>query len=271
MTAAMDLSLFRGTSVFGRAYEYMMEHDAHAAGSVDRELARNMVRLCPETKDYLYSSFTPLHVPHRQGTRPQLEAVLSNHLPIHGTAEEKLESIVRFTRELGDGAEQDLRKMRIGGTEEEIIERGSDWCTDVARAACVLCQMAGFPSRIVHLFNLTEAYSGHAIVEAYRTATWGALDSSTGVVYRRPDGQPAPVWDLMNDDELVNAHAKDPRAFYTTLGQFRAAGIANYFSWEFARYDYTVAGINDYTFSILNLSNQGWPGGLRWLHGEDED
>jgi hypothetical protein len=271
MTAVIDLSLFRGPSAFGRAYEYMMEHDAHAPGSVDRELARNMVRLCPETADYLYSSFTPLHVPYRQGTRSKLEAILSDRLTIHGTAEEKSESIVRFTREIGDRAEQDLRKIRIGGTEEEIIERGSDWCMDVARVACVICQIAGFPSRIVNLFNLAEAYSGHVIVEVYRTATWGALDSSTGVIYRRPDGRPVSVWDLMNDAELVNAHAKDPRAFYTTPGQFRAAGIANYFCWEFARYDYTVAGINDYYFSILDLSKQGWPGGLRWLHGEEKD
>ena len=34
-------------------------------------------------------------------------------------------------------------------------------------------------------------------------------------------------------------------------------------------YDYAVSPINDYYRSILEMSGRGWPGGLRWLHGED--
>jgi hypothetical protein len=109
------------------------------------------------------------------------------------------------------------------------------------------------------------------IVEAHRAGRWGALDSSTGIVYMAADGLPASVWDLMNNPTLVEEHRKNPRACYTTPGQFRAAGIANYFVWETHRYDYTVTGINDYCFSILSMSCKGWPGGLRWLHGENED
>ena len=46
--------------------------------------------------------------------------------------------------------------------------------------------------------------------------------------------------------------------------------IVNYFVWEADRYDFTVSGLNPYTRSILEQSMRGWPGGLRWLHGEDE-
>ncbi|MEW6358969.1 MAG: hypothetical protein AB1696_21735 [Planctomycetota bacterium] len=265
-----DLSRFRGAGAFGGAYEFMLEHDAHAPGSVDCELTRGMIRLCPETVGYLYGPFTPLHAPYIRGTRQKLESVLSGLARKGGGTENILTSIVEFTRRLGDRAEQDLQKMRIGGTEEEIIERGSDWCTDVARVACVLCQIAGFPCRIANLFDLHRAYSGHVIVEAHRAGSWGALDSSTGVVYLKAGGQPASVWDLMNDAELVRTHGSDPRAFYTTVDQFRAAGLANYFSWEQGRYQYPVSGLNDYYVSILEMSNKGWPGGLRWLHGEDK-
>ena len=80
--------------------------------------------------------------------------------------------------------------MRFGGTEEEIIERGSEWCTDVARVACALYQVAGFPCRIVNLFNLNAAYSGHVIVEVYRSEKWGAVDTNTGVIYQKADGAP---------------------------------------------------------------------------------
>ena len=264
----MDLSAFTGTGAFGGAYEFMLEHDAHAPDSVDRNLTRAMVRLCPETVDYLYGSFTPLDILYQQGSRPKLERILTQIVPTDGEPEKVLYHIVKYTQGLGKHAEQDLQKMRVGGPEEQIIERGSDWCTDVARVACVLCQVASLPCRIVNLFNLDQAYSGHVIVEAYRAYTWGAADPSTGVVYRKPGGEPATVWDLMSTPALVEAH-RGQGAFYTTVGQFRSAGIANYFCWQSENYDHTVTGLNEYYMSILEMSKQGWPGGLRWLHGED--
>ena len=68
---------------------------------------------------------------------------------------------------------------------------------------------------------------------------------------------------------LVVTH-QGPGACYTTVGQFRAAGVANYFCWRSASYDYTVTGLNEYYTSILEMADRGWPGGLRWLHGEEE-
>ncbi len=264
----MNLTPFTGTGQFGPAYGFMLEHDAHAPGSVDRELARAMVRLCRETADHLYSSFTPLEIHYEPGSRPQIERVLGEVVPAGAPAEVVLSRIVAYTQGLGDRAEHDLQRMRLGGTEEQIIERGSDWCTDVARVACVLCQVAGLPCRIANLFNLDGAYSGHVIVEAYRAGTWGAADPLTGVVYRQPSGQPATVWDLMRALKLVAAH-QGPGAFYTTPEQFRAAGIANYFCWQSEAYDYSITGLNTYYLSILKMSSRGWPGGLRSLHGED--
>jgi transglutaminase-like putative cysteine protease len=266
----MDLTCFTGTSAFGRAYEIMLERDSHAPGSVDRVLGNSMVRLCQETADYLYHSFTSLDVQYKRGSRPVLERILASACPADLSPVERVAAIVAFTRKLGDRAEQDLQKLRIGGTEEEIIERGSDWCTDVAMVACALCQVAGFPCRIANLFDLEQAYSGHVIIEAYYAGRWGALDSSTGIVYTAADGPPASVWDLMNAPALVERHRMNPEAHYTTPGQFRAAGIANYYVWERARYDYRVTAINDYYLSILPMSEKGWPGGLRWIHDEDK-
>ena len=150
--------------------------------------------------------------------------------------------------------------MRFGGTEEEIIERG-------ARVGCALYQVAGFPCRMVHLFNLYAAYSGHVIVEVHQFGTWGAVDTSSGVVYRKDHGVPATTWELMNNAELVIRH-QGPEAWYTHPEQFLAAGIANYYLRDSDRYDYTSAGLNDYYRAILH-GRPGWPGGLRWLHGED--
>lgn len=266
----MDLTEFSGTSAFGRAYQSMLERDTHAFGSVDRVLAASIVRLHTQTADYLYSSFTPLEVRYTRGTRPKLEAIVESLYQSGSGVEERLAAITKFTRGLNEKAEQDLKMLRVGGTEEEIIARGSYWCTDVARVACALCQVAGLPARIINLFDLGQAYSGHVIVEVYRTGCWGALDSSTGVVYTGSDRLPASTWDLMNNPALIQQHQEASGGFYSTPGQFSAAGIANYLVWDHERYDYTVSGVNDYYFSILSESNKGWPGGLRWLHGEEK-
>jgi hypothetical protein len=228
-----------------------------------------MVRLCLETASSLYDGFTSLQVNYREGSRPLLEAVLSEIRSACPNESHLLSGIVDFTARLAGRAEQDLDRTQVGGTEEEIIARGSDWCADVARVACILYQMAGFPARLAYLFDLDQAYYGHVIVELYYRGKWGAADSSTGIVYREA-GSPASVWQLMNDPALVLAHRNDPREFYSTPGQFRAAGLANYLCTDFERFDYSVSGLNVYYHSILDMCNRGWPGGIRWLHGEDE-
>jgi hypothetical protein len=269
MNSANDGAATRvGLGVFGPAYRKMLEHDAHAPGSVDCVLAERMVLVCPETVEGLYGPAASGAPAYDAGSRPALERVVAE-LEVAGMGGEQcIEAIARFTARLADRvADETLEEMRLGGTEEQIVARGSDWCTDVARVACALLQIAGFAARIANIADVSQAYSGHAIVEAYRGGLWGAVDSSSGVVYRHGDGRPASVWDLVRDAELVRAH-ESPGAFYTRPAQFAAAAIAEYRIEDAAEYDYTLSGINDYYRSILEHSIRGWPGGLRWLHGE---
>lgn len=264
----MNLESFSGPKVFGRAYQCMLENDTHVQGSVDREIALSMIRLCNETASHLYDMYTDLHVGYVAGSRPGLENFLSEAKSLVVDPMRQVAVIAKLTAGLGEKSQTGrLSEMRVGGTEEQIIERGSDWCTDVARVGCVLYQVVGFPSRIVNLFNLDAAYSGHVIVEVHRSGTWGAVDTSSGVVYQKDDGTPATTWELMNDAELVVQH-KVPEAWYSHPEQFTAAGIANYYVRDSKRYDYTVTGLNDYYLAILSMAGQGWPGGLSWLHGE---
>ena len=97
----------------------------------------------------------------------------------------------------------------------------------------------------------------------------GAIDSLTGIVYRHPDRRPASVWELMHNPELVIRHSKAGSIAYARPGQFRAAAISNYSVCDWRGYDYTASRLNDYYRSVLKMAEQGWPGGLRWLHGED--
>ena len=188
-----------------------------------------------------------------------------------GDPEGQIVRIAEITRGLDhEDAAAGLADLKFGGREEEIITRGTDWCTDVARVGCALYQVAGFPCRMVNLFNLNAAYSGHVIVEVHRTGTWGAVDTNSRVVYRNDDGRPASTWELMNDACLVKRQ-ENPEALFMQPSQFGAAGIANYRVRDTHLYDFSVSVLNDYYRAILSMAEQGWPGGLRWLHGEEDE
>ncbi len=273
-----NLSEYVGIGVFGRAYQSMFENDSHAPGSVDCALFDQMIRLCDETADYLYGEYSPLEVKYQPGDRPVLERHVAQACPDRSSDEARIKGVARFCAGLGAEMDpDDLDNMRVGGTEEQIIERGSDWCTDVARVGCAMCQIAGLPARLVMLANIGQAYSGHVIIEVYRGGVWGAVDPTTNVIYHHLDSRastssaprPATTHDLMMQPDLVKAHYRDETTLYTVPGQFREAAVSNYFVWDRGKYDYAASGLNGYYRSILTMSSQGWPGGLRWLHGED--
>ncbi len=265
----LDIARYTGIRQFGRAYEVMLKNDPHAAGSVVHVLMDRMVRLCEETSDYLYNQYTPSVVAYQYGSRERLEASVSRITVNRRSNEERIEAIMDFCVGLGERAPDDINDLRFGGTEEEIIDRGSDWCTDVARVACILYQVAGFPCRTVSLFDIEEAYSGHNVVEVYRDGKWGVVDAVFGVIYRNGDGVPAPALELENNPDLIAYNWADRTDGSDKAGLFRGVAISNYLVSDHGSYDYTVSGLNDYTRAILEESSRGWPGGLRWLFAED--
>ena len=258
-----------GPAWFGPAYERMMAHDPHAPGSVDRELIATAVGLCSETEAYLYDGFTAREAGYRIGTRPGLEGIARTIVRAVVGTEEKVGAIARYTAALADAAPSSLADLRFGGTEEEIIARGSDWCADVARVAIALLATSGIPARMVLLADLQRAYSGHNVVEAYRSGRWGCLDPRSGVVYLDEEGRPATTWDLTNFPRLILRHYRGRRTPYSRVGQFRRSAVANYRVGPPDPAAHRVTALNAYYRSILRMADRGWPGGLRWLHGED--
>jgi len=265
----IDLSQYQGIAQFGRAYRIMLGNDAHAPGSVDRVLVERMVRLCRDTAAHLYEQFTPAEARYQAGSRPKLEDHLKHAGADRGGEEQKIEGICRFCASVAARGTDDLDKIRFGGTEEELISRGTDFCNELARVACAMCQVGGLPARMVMLADMERAYCGHVIVEVYRSGVWGAADPTTDVIYRHADARPATTWELMNRPDLVQRHWRDDSTPYTTPGTFRAAAISKYSLCDRGSYDYAISPINDYYRSILEMAGRGWPGGLRWLHGED--
>jgi hypothetical protein len=123
----------------------------------------------------------------------------------------------------------------------------------------------------VFLADPTRPYYGHGIVEVSRAGTWGAVDCLSNVVYRKADGRPASVWELQQDPELVTRHQRGDFTTCVQPSQFKDAAIVDYPIEEQTSFSYGVGRVNSYYAAILEMADQGWPGGSRWLHGEDSE
>ncbi len=249
----------------------MARGDSHAPRSVDRQLQKASIGLDSGSAEYLYARYSPTEVSYATGSRPVLDAIARGIVLRRRGPEAVVRAIAEFANSLQRDAPREIDSVIFGGTEEEIIARGSDFCNDVSRVACALFQVVGLPSRIVYAIDTRRAYFGHVITEVYRRARWGAVDGLTNVVYLSPEGMPATTWDLMTHPDWISRHYRGRSTLYTRRGQFRTAAVVNYRLGRKEDYDYSVSPVNRYYRSILALSDRGWPGGLRWLHGEADD
>ena len=135
-----EIARYIGEDQFGPAYRVMLAGDAHAPRSVDRVLFQRMIRLGTATADYLYASYTPTTLRYRHGSRPKLERFLGAATTPATTPEELVDGIARWCAEIAHAADSlSLDDLRLGGTEEAIVRRGTDRCTDLARVGCVCC------------------------------------------------------------------------------------------------------------------------------------
>ena len=272
MKSMDNLSAYKGINQFGRAYGIMLKSDIHANNSVDRTIIENMIRLCDDTKEYLYESYTNRQVGQITNLRPELEYFTHKLTNEINSTEDKIIKITSYCSTLGDKIETDnLDDMVFGGTEEEIIKRGSNWCTDIARVACIMYQLSGLSSRIIQLFNIYQAYSGHVVNEVFRNNTWGVVDPTCGFVYEYLDGTPASAWDIMNKKDGIIIKDDRENILEIDFNQFSGVAISNYYINDHVNYDYSISKINQYYRDILEMSNKGWSDGIRWLHNEDNE
>ena len=259
-------SLLQGPESLPVAYQRMLQRDVHAPDSVDRVLIDMMIRLTEASADYLSRDYTSTHALYALGSRPEMElavkrALQAPNLDSHSVNLESLRQIVTFLAQIASRADEvPLEDLIFGGTEERIIARPTDWCTDLARAACVMLHVAGAAARIVCLFHTARAYSGHQIIEAYIDGSWVCADPVHGFVYERSGGNPASALDVMRERRVSSSNRNE---------LFRAVFLVNYNPTLASTFDFTESRANAYYLSILTESSAGWPNGLRWLHGED--
>lgn len=267
-----NIELFRGIWQFGKEYGIMYNNDTHAEGSVDRIFYEKMVKLTDETAYFLYNNYTPLEVVYEKGSRIHLKQIVSTLKS--NSDRQTVHNIAAYCRDIVEKCETRSKDMIFGGTEEDIITRGTYWCTDIARVACIMCQLAGLPARILITANTKFAYCGHTVAEVYYNNKWGVIDPTNGLVFEQEEGCPASARDIKSNPEIVNAAFNKKYGIYEDFfapgEQYESAAIVNYSINDRDKYVYTSSPLNEYVKGILDHSREKWAGGIRWIHNEDK-
>ena len=173
--------------------------DVNYTGTVDFQLRRELVLLCPQTADFLYRTYTPERTSYVAGSRPELEDVVRRATGRAETPADKALALMRFCRDahLEAGREPSHEDYVYGGTEEELISRGEWLCEGLSRLYVPLCEVAGIPGRILY-----HVIGGHVTAEVF-VGTWAYVDPRMGVYFRKADSGFASTWDLMNDPSIM--------------------------------------------------------------------
>ena len=218
----------------------------YGESTVDAQMTHDQVRLCDATAEYLYSEHTSLDISYERGTRPQLERFAARATAGAKTERERALGIMRFVRDLhtlrpGAGT-KGVADPFHGGTEEEVIKKGSNMCNEQARVFCVLCQVTGIPARYIGHY-----VGGHGVMEAFVDGAWAYVDNR-GKYFQKENGTLASTWDLIRAPGLIDRQppevAADLREGCDYDGTRRyfspveVTVVTNYFVWESERFGF---------------------------------
>lgn len=223
--------------------------DVNYTGTVDFQLRRDLVLLCPQTAEYLYRSYTPERTTYVAGSRPVLEDVVRRATTGAETPADKALALMRFCRDVHEeaGREPSHDDYVYGGTEEELIAKGEWLCEGLSRLYVPLCEVAGIPGRILY-----HVIGGHVTAEVF-VGTWAYVDPRMGVYFRKADGGLASAWELWRDPSIMENQPDDVKrdVSYQSTWQERVArcrdlffhphevnGFINYSLADGPRYDY---------------------------------
>jgi hypothetical protein len=262
MTSHLPETL-RGRAALGPEIEPLLDADPHRPGSVDAVLLDRLIPLTPETHDALYAAPSrPNYVP---GSRPELERYVRETLADIVHPVQAAIALTRFCaliprrfptveRSTETGFYGDFRSFLCGGTEEEVIKKGSPLAVERARVLCAMAQVAGLPARIVFLAR-TDPPARHAVAEIWLPDRWCAFDGFEGRFYVLPKRLYASVWDARQMPEVVDHHPDHGHRRYVDSAYFRTAAVAAYDIAAFASYDYSWDPISP---DLAARLEQGW-------------
>lgn len=239
----------KGYDIFGKAYGVMMRNDLHDINSIDHKLIQEMIRLDDESYEFLYGS-NPMWIDMKNHECYSFAKQFSGI-----DDRQTIENVLAYTAKIAEDCHDDFTEMKFGGTEKEILERGTDWCADLARVGAVLLACNDIPTRIVHLVNPFKAYHGHVVVEAFYEGKYGICDCVYGYFFY--EEEPLDAYTLMNNRESLAAYPEDYAALYS------AVAISEYDPMD-KNHNYTISSPNQYYLNLIYTDHND-----KWIMGED--
>jgi hypothetical protein len=189
---------------------------AYSGDQVDWQIGEDCYLLTAETADVLYGPGPWDELGYQPGSRPMLEAALREQIKIgHLTGDRhKAVAIMRFARDIRNSMPE-KHDLFHGGSEEEVIKKGSGMCNEQSRVMIRLAQIAGLPARYVGHIS-----ADHGCAEIRIDGRWSYFDIR-GHHYNADDGHVASIWELKCHPGLIER--QDPQAAADILpGRTRA-------------------------------------------------
>jgi len=250
----------KGYRVFGKAYEVMFRNDLHDKHSIDHYLLSNMILLDNESNNYLYQE------PKSVSDDVRFHELYSFSQQFKGSNDlESIGNVMTYLNEIVKKFDAQFEDMYFGGTEKEIIKRGTDWCADISRVGVALLQCLCIPSRIVIIVNKDVAYNGHQVAEAYVNGKYMICDFLYGVI-GKVDAI-CSVHDLLNKPEQVKniyqSSVKDDSQLDYISGLYKLAAISEYDVTKI--FNYNISRPNEYYLKMMRLKHNG-----QWQMKEDD-
>lgn len=250
----------KGYDVFGKAYGVMLRNDLHSIDSIDHKFLKEMTLVDKQSAPLFYQ------------TNPKISYDTTKHELFEFAQSFKgdntldtIKNIIKFTSNIALNYEVEFLDMTFGGKEKDIIDRGTDWCADMARVGCVLLQCNNIPARIVHIVNTKKAYHGHVICEAFIDGKYAMCDFIHGVFGY--DKDPISAWEMKLNKQLVTkCYTRDSKEYSIANGLeglFSEIAINEYNIMD-KNNNYTKSKPNNYTIRIITEDHED-----NWFMGED--
>lgn len=233
--------IVKGYDVFGKAYGYMLRNDLHDINSVEHKLLQEQIRLDSVSEPFLYGGYQisyPLE-------KHELYS-FSQRFKV-GNELNSLKLLTKYTSEVASNYNVPLENMFFGGTEKEILDRGTDWCFDLARLAAVILDCIGLTSRLVFVADPNKAYHGHVLLEVYYNDSWGVVDPLHGYVFY--ETKPISAKEILYSSQL-HSMAEDYR------NMFKQIAIAEYNPNDEDN-EYIITKCNEYTYKLNIIEQDG--------------
>lgn len=232
-----ELEKYRGCEGLPTDWRKWKQAIPYRPGDIDYELpAVRMIRLTPETAEYLYSEYSPTESHYETGTRPELERQVKLATGRAKSEREKVLSLLEWScRKIVWPRGVRREDWEFGGTEEDLLARGVGSCEAGSRVLATMCQVAGVAARLT--FHWSNR-GGHACAEAYVEGKWTLLDSDINFSGLSLSGYHVSCWDLVRDErtreafdravtpQMLSVIGGGPDAKYSDF--FQSMGICNY-------------------------------------------